>query len=67
MSPKNTIMPVSETQQFCKQEGINTICELIIEEEDQIVQLPVLYYSDMFKVWIDNKLFKEDFSINYRD
>lgn len=67
MSPKNTIMPVSETQQFCKQEGINTICELIIEEEDQIVQLPVLYYPDMFKVWIDNKLFKEAFSINYRD
>ncbi len=67
MSSDKTIIPVSETQQYCRQEGVNTICELLIGEEAHIAQLPVLYYPNMFKVWVDNKLFKEAFSVHYRD
>ncbi|BDA40229.1 6-pyruvoyl-tetrahydropterin synthase-related protein [Candidatus Atelocyanobacterium thalassae] len=67
MSPEKTIIPVSETQQYCKQEGINTVCELVVGEEAQIAQLPVLYYPNMFKLWVDNKPFKESFPVHYRD
>ncbi|NES82318.1 MAG: hypothetical protein F6K10_13450, partial [Moorea sp. SIO2B7] len=60
LSPENTIIPVSVTQEKCSQKGVKTVCEISVGNEAQAVQLPVLYYPHMLKVRVNGK--KVDYS-----
>ncbi|ACB49726.1 putative membrane protein [Crocosphaera subtropica ATCC 51142] len=67
MLPKHTLIPVTETEENCQQQGVSTVCEITVSEEANIVQLPVLYYPDMLKVWVNDKGFNKIFAVYYRD
>ncbi len=66
MSSENMVIPVFVTENSCSQEGVNTLCEITVNQDAQIVQLPVLYYSQMLKVWVDGQRVNY-FPVNYRD
>ncbi|WP_107668320.1 6-pyruvoyl-tetrahydropterin synthase-related protein [Cyanothece sp. BG0011] len=67
MLPKHTLIPVTETEDNCQQQGVSTVCEITVTQEANIVQLPVLYYPQMLKVWVNNERFKKIFPVHYRD
>ncbi|MEM8779813.1 MAG: 6-pyruvoyl-tetrahydropterin synthase-related protein, partial [Cyanobacteria bacterium P01_G01_bin.49] len=66
MSPKNTVIPVSETEENCTQQGVKTVCEVTVSQDAQIVQLPILYYKGMQKIWLDGQRV-DYFPVYYRD
>ncbi|MGP0129512.1 MAG: 6-pyruvoyl-tetrahydropterin synthase-related protein [cyanobacterium endosymbiont of Rhopalodia musculus] len=66
MSPARMVIPVFVTQNSCFQKGISTLCEITLNQDAQIVQLPVLYYPQMLKVWVDDQLMQY-FPVNHRD
>ncbi|GBF82284.1 hypothetical protein [Aphanothece sacrum] len=66
LSPQKTIIPVSETEKNCSQEGVNKVCQITITPEAQIIQLPVLYYPKMLKIWVNNQRVNY-FPVYYRD
>lgn len=66
MSPARMVIPVFVTQNSCFQKGISTLCEITLNQDAEIVQLPVLYYPHMLKVWVDNQLIQY-FPVNHRD
>ncbi|MGL5034129.1 MAG: hypothetical protein ACRC6M_10060 [Microcystaceae cyanobacterium] len=66
LSPKNTLIPVEQTKNLCKQEGTITECLVGIPKSINTIQLPILYYPKMQKVWVDGQS-TEAFSTNYRD
>ncbi|ACK64487.1 conserved hypothetical protein [Rippkaea orientalis PCC 8801] len=65
--PKHTLIPVTETQKHCSQKGISTVCEITVNQNAEIVQLPILYYSKLLKVWVNNQRFSQYFPVHYRD
>jgi ABC-type multidrug transport system fused ATPase/permease subunit len=67
MSPEHTLIPVSETEDKCEQKGVNTLCEITVTEDARIVQLPILYYSQMLKVWVNDQRSQKPFPVHYRD
>ncbi|MDJ0661359.1 MAG: 6-pyruvoyl-tetrahydropterin synthase-related protein [Crocosphaera sp.] len=67
MLPKHTLIPVTETEDNCQQQGVSTVCEITVTQEANIVQLPVLYYPQMMKVWVNDERFKKGFPVHYRD
>ncbi|EAZ92657.1 hypothetical protein CY0110_23861 [Crocosphaera chwakensis CCY0110] len=67
MLPKHTLIPVTETEDNCQQQGVTTVCKITVTEEANIVQLPVLYYPDMLKVRVNGKTSKRPFAVHYRD
>ncbi|MGK7941878.1 MAG: 6-pyruvoyl-tetrahydropterin synthase-related protein [Crocosphaera sp.] len=67
MSPKHTVIPVSQTQDQCQQQGVSTLCEITVTEKAQVVQLPILYYRDMLKVWIDGQRSQRPFAVHHHD
>ncbi|MEA5533094.1 6-pyruvoyl-tetrahydropterin synthase-related protein [Crocosphaera sp. XPORK-15E] len=66
LSPEHTTIPVSETQEKCSQQGVKTVCEITVKQDAQIVQLPVLYYKGMQKIWVDGERV-DYFPVYYRD
>ena len=66
MSPERMVTPVFVTENSCLQKGTSTLCEITLNQDAQIVQLPVLYYSQMLKVWVDNQRIQY-FPVNHRD
>jgi len=66
LSPKNTVLPVTKTQELCQQRGTLTDCAIALSPAQNIVQLPVLYYPRMQQVWVDGQL-TEGFPSNYWD
>ncbi|MEL4896486.1 6-pyruvoyl-tetrahydropterin synthase-related protein [Crocosphaera sp. Alani8] len=67
MLPKHTLIPVKETEDNCQQQGVSTVCEITVSEDANIVQLPVLYYPDMLKVWVNDQRFYKISAVHYRD
>ncbi len=65
--PKHTLIPVTETEENCQQQGVSTVCDITVTEDAKIVQLPVLYYPDMLKVSVNGKPSKRPFAVHYRD
>ena len=66
MSPERMVIPVFVTENACLQKGTSTLCEITLNQDAQIVQLPILYYSQMLKVWVDNQQIQY-FPVNHRD
>lgn len=64
--PQRTVIPVRETEENCSQEGIKTVCNVTVGQDAKIVQLPVLYYKGMQKVWVDGQRMSY-FPVYYRD
>ncbi len=67
MLPQHTLIPVSQTEENCQQQKVTTVCEITVTEAANIVQLPVLYYPDMVKVWVNDERFKNIFPAYHRD
>ena len=67
MLPKHTLIPVTETEDKCQQQGVSTICEITVPEDANIVQLPVLYYPNMLKVWVDGQPSQRPFAVHHHD
>lgn len=66
MLPKHTLIPVAETEENCQQQGVTTVCDITVTQEANIVQLPILYYPDMLKVWVDGKHSEKAFPVHHR-
>ena len=66
MSPTRTVIPVFMTQDSCFQKGISTLCEITLNQDAKIVQLPVLYYPQMLKVWVNDQIIQY-FPVHHRD
>lgn len=66
LSPQNTLLPVAQTQEMCTQQGIITDCLIGVPKQLEAVQLPILYYPKMQKIWVNDQL-TEGFPTNYRD
>ncbi|MFM7190138.1 MAG: hypothetical protein ACKOX2_04880, partial [Microcystaceae cyanobacterium] len=66
LSPNNTVLPIAKTKELCQQRGTLTDCAIALSSDQNIVQLPVLYYPRMQKVWVDGQL-TEGFPTNYWD
>lgn len=66
MAPENTVLTVMATEDRCSQQGVSTLCEIIVTKDAQIVQLPVLYYPQMLKVWVNDQRVKY-FPVHHRD
>ncbi|MFM7578563.1 MAG: hypothetical protein ACKO5Q_16720, partial [Microcystaceae cyanobacterium] len=66
LSPNNTVLPITKTKELCQQQGTLTNCAIALSPAQNIVQLPVLYYPRMQKVWVDGQL-TEGFPTNYWD
>ncbi len=66
LSPSNTVLPVEKTRDNCQQQGTLTNCAIALPVNQGIVQLPVLYYPRMQKVWVDGQL-TDGFPTNYWD
>jgi hypothetical protein len=66
LSPENTVTSVQDTQKMCQQKGSITSCDITVQKETGIAQLPILYYPRMLKIWVNNQRV-EGFPVNYRD
>jgi len=66
LSPENSVASVQEIQKMCQQKGIITSCDITINKETGIAQLPILYYPRMLKIWVNNQPV-QGFPVNYRD
>ena len=66
ISSEDTIIPLDMTKDKCTLRGIKTFCEISIEEQARVVQLPAMYYPRMQRVKVDGKLVKY-FPINHYD
>lgn len=66
ISSEDTIIPLDITKDQCILRGIKTFCEISIEEQARVVQLPAMYYPRMQRVKVDGKLVKY-FPVNYYD
>ncbi|HAC65626.1 MAG TPA: hypothetical protein DCF68_19370 [Cyanothece sp. UBA12306] len=67
MSPQHTLIPVTETEENCSQKGVKKICEITVNQDAQVVQLPVLYYAQMLKIWVNDRRVNNYFPVHYRD
>lgn len=55
LTPQNTLVPVDETLKFCQKRGAETICELTVTSDAELIQLPVLYYPHLLLLKINGK------------
>ncbi|WP_267383226.1 hypothetical protein [Cyanobacterium sp. uoEpiScrs1] len=66
MSPEHMVVPVFVTNSNCSQQGISTFCEITVNQDAQIIQLPILYYPQMLRVLVDDQSVQY-FPVNHRD
>ena len=49
-------LPVEQVEKNCKQDGIDTICNIQVSRGIQLLELPILFYPDMQRILLNGKL-----------
>jgi hypothetical protein len=66
LSSENTLTSVDHSKEMCHQKGSITHCDIIVQDNTGGIQLPILYYPKMQRVWVDNRRV-EVFPVNDRE